>query len=304
MRRRERASWTGQSSPYVWQLRSVSLIELRDNQSSPSKRCMLLNRVGHLRNRRFATPESALLADEQGRHHTSNFSTERFHESRVSSLRGWCRKTVEHGRLRWLGIVLQFSPTAADADTGGPLPPPARVFLTFLASGAGAAACDEVPMALSFRFLIDLCAPNPTQDQEHRDPLPPPPPADQQTPTSFNPTPRGNRPSKLSALLSDLITRRLSFVRVFQFPPDFIFGLAGDLLNMARNPLDNLQGELSSTSESSLQGRCLLLVIVVVAVTLALVMVFVFVLCCRVGLRYGRIVGAERTLSGYRGTSL
>ena len=44
---------------------------------------------------------------------------------------------------------------------GPPGPCPARIFLSFLAPGAGAAACDEVPTSLSVRLLIDLCPPEP-----------------------------------------------------------------------------------------------------------------------------------------------
>ena len=62
-------------------------------------------------------------------------------------------------KILWrFDIVLQFSPAAAaavDADTGGPPPLSARVFLTFLPAGAAAGARDEIPTSLIVRPPTD-----------------------------------------------------------------------------------------------------------------------------------------------------
>jgi len=110
------------------------------------------------------------------------------------------------------------------------------------------------------------------------------------TPASFTappapPYPRrgGETPAKLFPLLFDAIPQRLSFVLVFQSPLDFVFDLAGDLPNSAWKSF-SLEGELSSASDSSPEGRYLLLKTgVMVLVLVALVLVAVFVLRCRVG---------------------
>ena len=132
-------------------------------------------------------------------------------------------------RIVVAGLVLQFSSTASDADTGGPPPPPAHVFLTFLAPGAG----DQVPTSLTVRLLIDLW------------PLPPPrtkgwgteihrhPASGPTTPTSFNPTLRGDRPSKLFAPPLRLDLAEIVVRPGFPIPTGFHFDLVGDLLNRA-----------------------------------------------------------------------
>jgi len=120
---------------------------------------------------------------------------------------------------------------------------------------------------------------------EHQEPPSLPPPPDLQ-PASFtalpaipNPTRRGETLSKVFSLLSDAISQRLSFVRVFRSSPDFVFG---DLPNSAWKPF-SLEGELSSTSESSPERRYLSLkTAVMVTVLVALALVVAFVLRCRV----------------------
>jgi len=87
----------------------------------------------------------------------------------------------------------------------------------------------------------------------------------------------------LFPLLSDAIPQRLSFVLVFRSPLDFVFDLAGDLPNSGWKSF-SLEGELSLASDSSPEGRYLLLKTgVMVLVLVAVVLVAVFVLRCRVG---------------------
>ena len=67
----------------------------------------------------------------------------------------------------WLDIVLQFSSaaTAADDETGGFPPLPARVFLSFLPPGTGIGR-NEVATLITVRPLIDgLCPLNPIERQ-------------------------------------------------------------------------------------------------------------------------------------------
>jgi hypothetical protein len=72
----------------------------------------------------------------------------------------------------------------------------------------------------------------------------------------------------------------LSFVRIFQFPPDFIFG---GFVEQGVKPLGRLGGRAVFDVRVVVRGK--VFSIVAVAVALALMMVFVFVLCCRVGER-------------------
>ena len=71
----------------------------------------------------------------------------------------------------------------------------------------------------------------------------------------YNPTPRrgGATPLKLFSLLPDLISWRLSFVRVFHSPPDFAFGFIANLPNSAWQLFGLEQEPVYLTSESSLE---------------------------------------------------
>ena len=72
---------------------------------------------------------------------------------------------------------------------------------------------------------------------------------------TYNPIPGGAAPHHQSyALLSDIISRRLSFVRVFHSPPDFAFGFIGDLPNSAWQLFGLEQEPVYLTSESLEDG--------------------------------------------------
>jgi hypothetical protein len=133
----------------------------------------------------------------------------------------------------WLDIILPFLPaTAADA---------------------AAASSNEVPASLNAR--------------SHRRPLPPPLTTQSAAKIrrrtynphilQYSPTPGGGGgsaiPSKLFPLFSDLISRRLSFVRIFHSPPDFAFGFIKDLLNSGWKLFGLEREPASLTSESLLE---------------------------------------------------
>jgi len=100
----------------------------------------------------------------------------------------------------WLDIVFQFSPAAADDETGRPSPLPARVCLSFLPPDAGIGH-EEVPTSLTVRSLIDDLCRTQSGAKNHR----------------HRPTRRRETPSKIFYLLSSP-TLSHGYCRLSAFP--------------------------------------------------------------------------------------
>jgi hypothetical protein len=130
---------------YAWQ--RISLLQV-----SAASSLDVLDRMGHPQNSWFATPENTILTDEEGYHHTSNYS-------QVSSL---CVASLARLHSMENPVVARHctpiftrSTNNRRADSSGP-PPPARVVLSsFPPEATAAVGRNEISTLLTARPLIN-----------------------------------------------------------------------------------------------------------------------------------------------------